>query len=250
MKITINKEEAKFLVRIADTSLILGQRMAEMCSKGPYLEEDIAMSNASLDLFGRAEEMYKIISKIEGNQFSEDDYVFHRNEREYYNIKLVEQPNVDFAWTMVRQYFYDVYAKEVYTQLLQFENSEVKGLAEKVLKEIKYSHSKSKNWLYRLGLGTEESNNRLQIAVDHLLKYVSELFNWDDLDKKYFINCDQIETQWNTEIDSVFEEINIKRKEVPPLSMRDCRDGFHSEHMGHLLSIMQYLPRAYPDAKW
>lgn len=250
MKITIENNEAKFLFRIADTSLILGQRLAELCSKGPFLEEDIALSNCSLDLFGRAEELYKIIASIEGNKFSPDDYVFRRNEREYYNIKLVEQPNEDFAWTMARQFMHDVWAKEVFTQLLSSKNEQLVGLSEKVLKEIEYSLIHSRDWLYRLGLGTEESNSRTQAAFDHLLKYVEEIFNFDELDKTYLTNVENIEKVWQDEINRVLSEINVERKEIQPLTMRDFRDGFHSEHIGHLLSIMQYLPRAYPEAKW
>jgi ring-1,2-phenylacetyl-CoA epoxidase subunit PaaC len=250
MKITIENKEAKFLIRIADSSLILAQRLAEMCSKAPFLEEDIAISNCSLDLFGRAEEIYKIIAELEGNKFTPDDYVFRRNEREFFNIKLVEQPNEDFAWTISRQYMHDIWAKEVFTQLRSSKNEQLVGLCQKVLKEIEYSHIHSKDWMYRLGLGTEESNRRLQAALDHLLKYVEEIFNFDDLDKEYFTDSANIEKVWQDEINLVLSEINIERKEIQPLSMRDFRDGFHSEHIGHLLSIMQYLPRAYPDAKW
>jgi len=155
MKITIENTEAKFIIRLADTSVILGQRLAEMCSSGPFLEEDIALSNIGLDLFGRAEELYKIVAKLDGNKFTPDDYVFRRNEREYYNLKLVEQPNDDFAYVIVRQFMHDVYVKEVFTQLLNSSNTELAGLAEKVLKEIRYSHLHCKDWMNRLGLGTE-----------------------------------------------------------------------------------------------
>jgi len=136
MKITFQNNEAKFLVRIADTSLILAQRLAELCSKAPFLEEDIANSNCSLDLFGRAEELYKIIGEIEGNIHTPDNYVFRRNEREYLNSKLVEQPNEDYDWTVARQFMHDVWAKEVFTQLLEYKNEEAIGLSKKVLKEI------------------------------------------------------------------------------------------------------------------
>lgn len=250
MNITIENKEALWLLRLADTSMILGQRLCEMCSKGPFLEEDIALSNISLDLIGRAEELYKIVSKLDGEKFTPDQYVYHRNERQYYNIKLVEQENIDFAWTIARQFLHDIYAKEIFSQLESSKNVELAGLSTKVLKEISYNLSHATDWMYRLGLGTEESNKRLQDAVDHLLKYTSEIFKWDDLDRLYYSDCDKIEKVWNTEVNRVLGEINIKRKEVPELSMRDFRDGFHSEHIGHLLSIMQYLPRAYPDAKW
>ncbi|MFT4603105.1 MAG: ring-1,2-phenylacetyl-CoA epoxidase subunit PaaC [Arenicella sp.] len=250
MKVTIENKEAHWLLRLADTSLIMGQRMAEMCSKGPFLEEDIALSNISLDMFGRAEELYKIIAKLDGGKFTPDDYVFHRNEREYFNIKLAEQPNEDFAWVIARQFLHDVYANEAYAQLETSDNVALSGLATKVLKEIKYNLTHCTDWMYRLGQGTEESNKRLQDAIDHLFKYTSEIFKWDDLDQTHYPDCDKIEKAWNKEVNRVFTDANIIRKEVPELSMRDFRDGFHSEHIGHLLSIMQYLPRAYPDAKW
>lgn len=250
MRIEIQQPEAKFIVRLADTSMILGQRLCEMCSNGPTLEEDIALSNVALDLIGRAEELYKIVAEIEGNKFSPDDYVYRRNEREYYNLKLVEQPNEDFAWVIARQYLHDVYAELVFKQLLASKNQQLAGLAEKVLKEIRYSFAHSRDWMQRLGMGTEESNHRLQEAVDHLMKYIPEIFHWDTLDQEYLPNCDKVTNDWHAAVKGLFSEINISFNEVPPLSMKDYREGYHSEHLGHLLSILQYLPRAYPDAKW
>lgn len=250
MKISIENKEAQWLIRLADTSVIIAQRMAELCSNGPTLEEDIALANVSLDCFGRAEELYKIVAKLDGDRYSADEYVYHRNEREYYNIKLAEQPNDDFAWTIARQFFHDVYVNEAFGQLENSPNSDLAALATKVLKEIQYNLNHTRDWMYRLGLGTEESNHRLQEAVDHIVKYIPEMFEWDDLDREFYPNCDQIEQNWNAEVNRVLSEINIERKETPELSIRNYRDGYHSEHMGHLLSIMQFLPRAYPDAKW
>lgn len=250
MNFELKNNESKFLIRMADTAIILGQRLAEMCSKAPFLEEDIALSNISLDLFGRAEELYRIICTLENANYTPDDLVFRRNERQYFNLKLVEQPNEDFAWVIARQYMHDVYATAVYSQLRESSNSELAGLANKVLKEVKYSHLHSKDWMDRLGLGTEESNSRLQLAIDHLMKYVEEIFTWDDLDREQLIDCDKITSAWENEMNQTLAGCNIERKTIQPLSMRDYRDGFHSEHIGHLLSIMQYLPRAYPDAKW
>lgn len=250
MKITVENKEAKFILRLADTSVILGQRLAEMCSNGPTLEEDIALSNISLDLFGRADELYKIVSKLDGDKFTPDHYVFHRNEREYYNLKLVEQPNEDFAWVIVRQLMHDIYAREIFTQLTQSKNADLAAISEKVLKEIRYSYTHSKDWTNRLGIGTEESNHRMQKALDHLVKYVDEIFAFDELDKTYIPDPEKLKAVWYKELDQILAESNLKRNPYPPLSMRDFRDGFHSEHMGHLLSIMQFLPRAYPDAQW
>lgn len=250
MGIKIENKEAKFLIRLADTEIILGQRLTEMCSKGPFLEEDIAISNLALDLFGRGEEMLKIVAALEGGNLEADDYAYRRNEREYFNLKLVEQPNEDFAWVMAKQFLHDVYVKEVFTQLLNSSNAEIKAISEKVLKEITYSYEHSKDWMLRLGIGTEESNSRLQVAVNHLWKYVQEIFLFDDLDNEFLSDTKLIETNWNTEINRIFGEANLKVPEVEKYDIRDYRKGFHSEHLGPILAIMQYIPRSYPDAKW
>lgn len=250
MGIKIENKEAKFLIRLADTEIILGQRLAEMCSNGPFLEEDIAMSNLSLDLFGRGEELLKIVSSIEGGKLDADDYAFRRNEREYFNLKLVEQPNEDFAWVIAKQFLHDVYVKEVFTQLLNSSNEDVKAISEKVLKEIAYSLEHSRDWMLRLGIGTEESNSRLQVAVNHLWKYVQEIFLFDDLDNEFLSDTKSITTTWNTIISEVFSEANINVPEDTKYDIRDYRDGFHSEHLGLMLATMQYIPRSYPDAKW
>jgi ring-1,2-phenylacetyl-CoA epoxidase subunit PaaC len=250
MGIKIKNKEAQFLMRLADTELILGQRLTEMCSKGPFLEEDIAISNLALDLFGRSEELLKIVSNIEGNTYSADDYAFRRNEREFFNLKLVEQPNEDFAWVIAKQFLHDVYVNEVFTQLLNSNNAEVKGLSEKVLKEIAYSLEHSRDWMLRLGIGTEESNSRLQSSIDHMWKYMQEIFAWDDLDNEFLTDTTAVTENWNTEITRVFKEANLNLPESNKLDIRDYRDGFHSEHLGPILALMQYLPRAYPDAKW
>lgn len=250
MGIKIQNKEAQFIIRLADTEIILGQRLTEMCSKGPFLEEDIAISNLALDLFGRGEELLKIVSNIEGNTYSSDDYAFRRNEREYFNLKLVEQPNEDFAWVIAKQFLHDVYVKEVFTQLLDSRNIELKGLSEKVLKEITYSLEHSRDWMLRLGIGTKESNTRLQASIDHMWKYMQEIFAFDELDNEFLTDTTAITKAWNTEIASVFTKANLNLPESKKLDIRDYRDGFHSEHLGPILAIMQYLPRSYPDAKW
>jgi ring-1,2-phenylacetyl-CoA epoxidase subunit PaaC len=250
MGIKIQSKEAQFIIRLADTEIILGQRLTEMCSRGPFLEEDIAISNLALDLFGRGEELLKIVSNIEGNTYSADDYAYRRNEREYYNLKLVEQPNEDFAWVMAKQFLHDVYVKEVFTQLLNSSNVELKGLSEKVLKEITYSLEHSRNWMFRLGIGTEESNTRLQSSIDHMWKYMQEIFAFDDIDNEFLTDTAAITETWKTEISRVFKEANLNLPESKKLDIRDYRKGFHSEHLGRILATMQYIPRSYPDAKW
>ncbi len=248
--ITIQNDKAKFLIRLADTSTILGHRLSEMCSKGPFLEEDIAISNLALDLIGRAELLLKEVSHIEGGTYSADDYCYRRNEREYYNLKLVEQPNHDFAWVMARQFMHDVLMNEVYTQLLTSEDNSIKAIAEKVIKEIKYSLEHSKDWMLRMGIGTKEANQRLQKAIDMLWKHMQEVFAFDEIDKQYLSDTDAIKTNWYHTVETVLKEANLTVPETKHYSYLDYRDGFHSEYLGHLLSEMQFLPRAYPDADW
>ena len=250
MTISVQNELAKFLIRLADSEIILGQRLAEMCSKGPTLEEDIALSNLGLDCFGRGEELLKIAAELEGNKYTPDDYVFRRNEREYFSFKLVEHPNNDFAWVVVRQFLHDVYVTEIFTQLLNHEHQELAALSKKVLKEIEYSQLHSHNWIERLGNGTEESNSRTQRAVDVMWKHIEELFKFDDIDKAALPHADQIEAIWNKTVNDLFEKANIKRPEDKVRHILDFRDGFHTEHLGLILADMQYLPRAYPDSKW
>lgn len=250
MGIKINNDKAKFLVRLADTSIVLGQRLSEMCSNGPFLEEDIAMSNLALDLIGRAELMLKEVSNVEGGDYSADDYCYRRNEREYFSLKLSEQPNHDFAWVMARQFMHDAYMNEVISQLLNSDDSAIKAIAEKVIKEIRYSLEHSKNWMLRLGIGTDESNQRIQKAIDMLWKYMQEAFAFDDIDKQFLTDTDAIKTNWYSAVESVLNEANLKVPETKHYDYLDYRDGFHSEYLGHLLSEMQFLPRAYPDAEW
>jgi len=250
MGINIKNDKAKFLTRLADTSIVLGQRLCEMCSNGPFLEEDIAMSNLALDLIGRAELMLKEVSSIEGGEYSADDYCYKRNEREYFSLKLSEQPNHDFAWVMARQFMHDVYMYEVFTQLLNSDDANIKAIAEKVIKEIKYSLEHSKNWILRLGIGTEEANQRMQKAINMLWKYMQEAFAFDDVDKAFLNDTDAIKNNWYDTVESVLKEANLQVPETVHHHYLDYRDGFHSEYLGHMLSEMQFLPRAYPDAEW
>ena len=250
MVISINTDFSRLLVRLADTELVLAQRLCEMCSRGPFLEEDIALSNSALDLLGRAEELYKLLAETEGKELTADDYAYRRNEREFFCYKLVEQPNTDFAWVIARQYLHDVYVKSIFTRLLQSDNSKLAGLSEKVLKEIRYSLERSKDWMLRLGIGTEESNHRLQFAIDRLFRFVPELFAFDAVDLQYIADTEGLIAEWKTEVSNTLRAAGIQEPELKSTHLRDSREGFHTEYFGHLLSEMQFLPRAYPDATW
>ncbi len=250
MVISMHTDFGRFLVRLADTELVLAQRLCEMCSRGPFLEEDIALSNSALDLLGRAEELYKLLAETEEKGLTADDYAYRRNEREFFCYKLVEQPNTDFAWVVARQYLHDVYVKCVFTRLLQSEDNKLAGLSEKVLKEIRYSLERSEDWMLRLGIGTEESNRRLQFAVDRLFRFIPELFAFDAVDLKYIPDTKGLIEEWKAEVSDTLRRAGIREPELKSTHLRDSREGFHTEYLGHLLSEMQFLPRAYPDATW
>ncbi len=173
-----NKEHLiQYLLGVADNYLILGQRLGELCGHGPNLEPDIAITNISLDLLGQVRSFYQYISQLKGDKTTEDDIAFLRKEREYLNVLLVEQPNTDFGYVIVRQYFFDVYNRLFLNALQQSADETLRALAFKGIKEASYHERFSGDWLKRLGDGTEESHQRVQQAVNDLWIYTDELFH-------------------------------------------------------------------------
>ena len=173
-----------YIVRLGDDSLILGQRISEWCGHGPILEEDIALTNIALDLIGQTTNLFELAVQIEGKGKDIDQLAFLRLEKEYTNLLLVEQPNVDFGYTIVRQFFFDVFRKLTFEALCQSSDEKLAAIAEKSLKEIKYHLKHSSEWVIRLGDGTEESHTRVQEAINTLWKFTNELFYQDEVDQK------------------------------------------------------------------
>ncbi|MBL7924955.1 MAG: phenylacetate-CoA oxygenase subunit PaaC [Bacteroidia bacterium] len=244
-----------YCVRLADTAVILSQRFCEWCGHGPILEEDIAMSNMGLDLIGQARGFYAYAAALENKGRSEDDIAFHRNEREFTNRCMVEQPNYDFAYTMVRSFLHGAAAYLQYRELTKSGDETVSGLAAKSLKEMTYHVRHSSEWLIRLGDGTDESKVRVQNAVDDLWQFTDELFEMDEVDQMLIRNgiaCDltQLRQEWDQMVDEVFSKAGITKPAPGGFQSKGGMKGMHSEHLGHLLSEMQFLQRAYPDAKW
>jgi ring-1,2-phenylacetyl-CoA epoxidase subunit PaaC len=246
----------KYTLRIADNSLILGQRMAEWCSKGPTLEEDIAMSNIALDLFGQANGFLEYASQIHGKK-TPDDFAFKRNADEFFNFHLLELENKDFGNTMIRNLLYDTYYFLFYKELTRSNDKTLAALAEKSFKEIKYHLRHSSNWIIRLGDGTKESNKRVQESLNNLWKYTIEFFEKDDIDLKMIkenigVDTSLLKKEWG---DLISETLN-KAKLIKPKNcdMSDVnfegRHGKHSKYLISLLEEMQEIPRKYPDAKW
>ena len=243
----------QYTLRIADSSLILGQRMSEWCSKGPTLEEDIAMSNIGLDLFGQANGFYEYASQLDGSR-SADELAFQRNEREFFNHQLTEQQNGNFGTTTVRNFLHDAYNFLFYTKLSESKNETLAAIAAKSLKEVKYHLRHSSNWLIRLGDGTQESNLKVQDALDNLWQYTGELFEMDEIDNEMLdqgigVDNSKLKKAWDEIVNNTLIKANLNRPEDGYMAS-GSKKGIHTEHLGFLLAEMQFLPRAYPDAKW
>lgn len=243
----------QYTLRIADSSLILGQRMSEWCSKGPTLEEDIAMSNIGLDLFGQANGFYEYASQLDGSK-SADELAFQRNEREFFNHQLTEQENGNFGTTTVRNFLHDAYNFLFYTKLSESKDETLAAIAAKSLKEVKYHLRHSSNWLIRLGDGTKESNLKAQDALDYLWQYTGELFEMDEIDNEILdqgigVDNSKLKKAWNEIVYNTLKKANLNRPKDGYMAS-GSKKGIHTEHLGFLLAEMQFLPRAYPDAKW
>ena len=243
----------KYILRIADSSLILGQRLSSWCSKGPTLEEDIALSNLSLDLFGQANALLEYASELDGTK-SADDFAFKRNEREFYNLQLTEQLNGHFGDTIVRHFFFSVYSFLFYSKLSNSKDETLAAIAAKSLKEIKYHLRHTRNWVIRLGDGTEKSNQKIQDSLNKIWKFTGEFFETDDIDKKIIenkigVDNKKLKKDWDNLVDKVLTEAKLKRPEDKDM-ITGSKEGIHTGLLEKILSEMQCLPRAYPDAKW
>jgi len=250
------KEEAlyNYALRMGDTCFILSHRLAELCSMGPYLEEDIAMTNISLDLLGRAELFLDYAGEIENKGRTADDLVYRRNERQYYNHLIAERPNGHFGFVMMRQFFNDALMHPLFTTLKLSKNERFAAIGEKGVKESAYHLRHSKSWIIRLAQGTEESKEKIEEALESLWMYTGEMFEWSDEEKKLadggiIPSFDELKIIWMDTVKSCFDEAGLS---IPEDTWMDTggRQGIHSEYLGHMLGDMQYLPRAYPDDKW
>ena len=242
-----------YTLRIADSSLILGQRMSEWCSRAPTLEEDIAMSNISLDMFGQANGFYQYAAQLDGLK-SADELAFKRNEREFFNHQLVEQENGNFGNTIVRNFLHDTFNFLFYTQLTNSKDETLSALAMKSIKEVKYHLRHSSNWLIRLGDGTKESNDKTQVALNKLWMYTNEIFEMDTLDIELFnvgiaVDNAALKSDWDNMVNKILTKAKLTRPKDEYMATGG-KKGLHTEYLGFILSEMQFLQRAYPDAKW
>ncbi|MFM7311061.1 MAG: 1,2-phenylacetyl-CoA epoxidase subunit PaaC [Flavobacteriales bacterium] len=244
----------QYLIHLADDALILGQRLAEWCGHGPVLEEDIALANISLDCVGQATLLYKEAARLDAQGRDEDAIALTRLEHEYRNLLLLELPKGDFAFTIARQFFYATYFEKYLQLLTQSKDEFISSFAAKALKEVAYHCKHARQWVLRLGDGTEESHQRMQAGIDACWDYVGEMFDVDAveqsmIDQGILASKKDLHDAWLDDVRACIQEATLK---VPTTVsfQRGGRTGRHTEHMGYLLSELQYMQRAYPGAKW
>jgi ring-1,2-phenylacetyl-CoA epoxidase subunit PaaC len=220
--------------------MVLSQRLGDWISRAPELEEDIALGNIALDHLGVARALYTHAGEVEGVGRSEDDLAMGRSEREFMNSLLVEQPNGDFAQTVVRGFLFDCYQLGLWSDLARSDDPTLSGIAARALKEARYHFRHSSGWVVRLGDGTDESNRRTQAAVDALWRYTGELFEGD---------AGPYLPDWQRQVEGVLDQAGLAVPE-DGYQRSGGRRGFHSEHLGHLLAEMQWMRRSYPGQEW
>lgn len=243
-----------YVLRLADSNLVLAQRLGELIGHAPALEEDLGIANVALDLLGQARLLLAHAGVLEGRGRDEDMLAFLRAEHEFLNATLTEQPNGDFGDTIARQFLYDGWQIELYGQLAQSADPTLAAIAAKALKETRYHLRYSAGWLVRLGDGTDESRARAQAALERLWPHTVELCDPDDIDAAMLaagIGADlaAVRRGWDRRIDETLAEATLERPATPPWRWYGKR-GEHGEHLGRLLAEMQVLQRSHPGASW
>lgn len=243
-----------YILHLGDNSMILGQRLGELCGHGPELETDIALTNTSLDLFGEVRNYFQYAAKLIGGGKTEDDVAMLRLEHEYKSCLLLEQPNTDFAFVIVRQNFFDHFHYLLLQKLVDSKDEQIAAIAKKSVKEAEYHLDFSSTWMLRLGDGTEESNQRMQAAVDELYRFTQELTTPSETEKKMAnlgIGPDLTELQapYYKQLHALLEEAKLK---VPQEEVQQYggKSGVHSEYMGFILPEFQFMQRTFPNMKW
>ena len=253
--ITVSDAPAvQYLLRIGDTALILGQRLAEWTGHAPQLEEDIALANMALDLVGQSRAVLTRAGQLEGQGYDEDQLAFLREERDFRNVTLVELPRGDFAFTVLRNAMMASFFRLLWDSLKHSKDEELAAIAGKAVKEARYHQQHAFDWVIRLGQGTDESLRRLRAALDQLWPYAAELFAEDDIDEQAGASglgprWADLADPWDAQMASLLGEAGLEIPKATPFLSTGKR-GVHSEHMGFLLAEMQHLQRAYPGGVW
>ena len=250
----MKNELIDYCLRLGDSSLILSHRIAEYCSKAPILEEDLAITNVGLDLLGQAENFLTYAAELKGDTTA-DLLTFKRREGDFRCLHLVQTPNTDFAFILARQFLMDCYHQTLFSKLISSEDETILGISKKAIKEVNYHLDRSNDWIKRLGLGTTESNERLQNAVNDLWMYTDELFIDNSTDiamnkNKIAPLSSNLKSDWLEMVESALKFSEIKIPQEIRYSLRYGKEGFHTEYLGFILAEMQHLPLLYPDATW
>lgn len=243
-----------FVLSRADDALVLGHRLSEWCGHAPMMEEDMALANMGLDFIGQARELYTYAAEVEGAGNDEDKFAYLRDVQHYRNALLVEQPNGDFALTMMRQFLYSAFADRYWRAMMSSIDPTLAAVAAKSEKEAAYHLRHSSEWIIRLGDGTEESHNRAQSALDNLWAFTGELFQLHPDEEVLVASGIAIDPRdllspWTENVASVLRSATLALPQSQWMQ-KGGRSGQHSEHLGHLLSELQSLQRTYPNATW
>ena len=245
----------EFCCRMGDNTLVLGHRVSEWCGVAPVLEEDIALANTALDLIGQTQLWLGLAGEVEGKGRDADKLAFHRDVWDFRNVLLAEQPNGDFGRTMMRQFLFDSWHLMYLKALMSSSHDQVAAIAEKSVKEVTYHLERSTDTVIGLGDGTAESHERMQKALDRLYPYVGEMFIGDDVDaamqeKGIAPDPASLRADYDTHLDAVLTEATLTRPQDNFAHKGGKSGARHTEHLGHMLTQMQWLQRAYPDATW
>jgi ring-1,2-phenylacetyl-CoA epoxidase subunit PaaC len=250
----INDHLLQFTLHLADNALIIGHRNSEWCGHGPVLEQDIALSNISLDYIGQARNFYQYAAQLQGNGATEDSLAYLRNAEDFKNCLLVEMPNGDWAQTIVREFLFSTYQYFLYEKLQISDDQQLSAIAEKALKEVTYHVRWSSEWVIRLGDGTEESKQRMEKAIEALWPYTNEFFIPTSFEKEVLVqsfgfDLSTLQATWNKKVTAVFEEATLC---IPDHTTNKIggKEGMHTEYLTSLLEEMQFLQRTNPGAEW
>lgn len=245
----MNNALINYTLHLADNALIIAQRNAEWCGHGPILEQDIAITNISLDLIGQSRNFYQYAATLIGNDATEDSLAYLRTEREFKNCLLAELPNGDWGQTILRQFFFSAYQFLLYEKLQNSPGEQIAAIAAKALKEVTYHLRWGSEWVVRLGDGTDESHQRMLKAIDELWRYTGEMFLPADYEMKAGFDVSLLKDDWMKKVTAVFEEATLPVPEKV-FMQTGGKTGTHTEHLGFILTDLQYLQRTYPNTQW
>ncbi len=252
----MNRDEAllAYVTRLGDNALVLGQRMVELVAAYPELEEELANANFALDYLGQARMFYTLAGELEGQGRSEDDFAFLRDENEFRNYLLLEQPNGHFGDSIAKLVLFETFYLAQLESLVNCANERVAEIAARAEKEIRYHLRHNVHWLVRLGDGTDESHRRVQESLDKLWRYTGEMFTADVVDTEFAVSFDgpdleAIHAGWKSSIAAILKEATLAMPEDGWMALGG-KDGRHSEHLGYMIAEMQYLQRTHPGANW